>query len=211
MSEQELDENGNPIVAPQPTAKELELINALAEKNQAVENLTEEIKQVRKEKQEAEKNLQNNGGETPEDVFKRLLEKEKQESVKTDLETAKDEFKKDFKEFSEANDPGGLKYAQFEKELRKFNLDGLKSKDGFKNRFREVYEFMKRSEKKADEGQVPYNGSSSHQAGDPEEVDTTNLSAAEIRLINERGMTKEEYIKAKAKKPAFFATLLRYQ
>jgi len=204
----------------QMTDREKELIEKLAKAEQDKANLVSEITETRKSRQEEaaekealkkelEKSTAGDQGKDTEEVVRSILSREKQEVVKKNLETAKEEFKKNFKEFSPDTDAGGILFSKFERELAKFNLSGLETKEEFAARMNDAYRLISN-------GKQPtkvnfYTGHDEATGTDPKEVNADNLSSAELNLMKDIGWTKERYLKQKAKNPVYVENLLKYR
>lgn len=201
------------------TEREKELALQLAEAEQAKANMTSELVEIRKQKQEeaAEKlrlkeelekrSTVPDAGKATEDVVHTVLAKEREKAAQRNLELAKEEFRRMNKEFSSDTDAGNLLFQKFEREFNKFNIQGLETKEEFAARMKDAYRLI--SNTTPDNKVNFYTGTSNESATDPKVVDTDNLSAAEVKLFTEMGWTKEKYLSHKAKKPAFVASLLR--
>lgn len=191
-------------------------LKAQADKEKAA--MIAELQAERAKRQAVEEELKTKGehkpsgeGEDPKKVFESLLEeKEKKEAV-ANKQAAIEEFRKSVREFSEENDAAGIVFSAFERELRKFNLDGLKSKEDFKRRFTEVHEFMNRKAKIDEAKENFYQGSKSNTGSEPKEGSNVYLSDVEKRLIKEMGWTEERYLERKAKQPSLVASLLKWR
>lgn len=201
------------------TDKEKELATKLAERETALANVTAEIQDIRKKKQEAEdaakvakdlvEKMKQGEGKAPEEVVKELFEAEKLKERESAVEQAREDFKQEQKEFLPENDPGGLKYARFQKELEKFNLSGLDDAAKVKTRLKEVYEFMNRSSRGNGESSATYGGTPSHTGNEAQVDDDTDLTPKENKLIKSIGWSKDKYLKTKASRPQFIASLLK--
>lgn len=195
--------------------KDENLKKAEADKTATVGELTE----LRKKKQEIEAELEaakqpkteeppEGGSDTAAEVEK-VLQKKAEEETKRNRENAIEEFRTSHHEFSEAADPSGIKFAAFQRELKKFNFDGLSTTADFNARLKEVHEFMNRGQKPAEESPAHYNGSSRESAsGDAPTGDEHDLDAREHKLLQQTGWTKERYLKLKEKQPQFVASQL---
>lgn len=186
---------------------------ALLKEQTEKSGLVEEIKTERQKKQEAEKlfkEAQEKGSQMgdPKEIFKGLIEEQTKEQVKKNLTESKENFKKEFKEFAPDNDPTGLKYQKFESELRKFNFDGLESREQFTARLKEVYEFMNRKEHKGDDSINYYGGTPGGGGTEPIINDGAGLHPKEVALIKEMGITREKFIEIRSKRPGYVRSLL---
>lgn len=190
-------------------SKDEELVKAEQDKTATVG----ELKDLRAKKQEVEAQLEDarkakeqvpGGGEsakTNEQQFEAFLEKKRQEESQKNKDKALADFRTSHHEFSEASDPGGIKFAAFEREMAKFNLSGLSSVDDFNTRFREVHEFMNRSQK-PDTNVNLYQGTNRN-TSEPAPKSEGALDAADKKIIAQLGWTEERYIKYKEKNPAY--------
>ena len=211
-----------------PKEKVDEVDEEKEELKSALSNLTEELKDVRTSRAEDRKALDallkakeeetppapDDGTDAEKNVntlIEQALVKRDNQSVENNYKTVESNFKNSINEFKEDNDSGGLKYAAFQKELNKFNLSGLTSKEELTARFKEVYEFMNRN--KAPENQSnlnQYAATPPSNGVQPKEVDNTTLSRAELDLIKNHNWTKDRYIKLKERQPQYIQSLLRY-
>lgn len=194
--------------------EKLELIEQNAQKEQAIANLTEELKELRKKKQEAEERANKQPDQIPTsdlDVGKKIeeaLEARKAVEIETAKTDALEEFKSKFKEFSDDNDPGGIKFTAFQKELSKFSLDGLTTKEKILNRYKDAYDFMNRKKAEDDEPITP-DPSIPNTPNEPNANDTVELSPNEDAVLKRMGWTKEKYLKLKAKQPEYVSSIFR--
>lgn len=193
--------------------KDGDLEQAEKDKTATVGELTE----LRTKKREVEAKLEealetkNNDEEKPAGEvdtaaqIERVLKDREEKETQKNREKAIEDFRASQHEFSEAADPGGIKFAAFEKEMQKFNLNGLKSVDEFTSRFKEVHEFMNRGEKpESSDNPVPYRGSSSENASDPGEGKGNELTSQERKLLEMTGWSAERLLNLKEKQPAFY-------
>jgi len=193
-----------------------------------VDSLTNELIEMRKSRQEDREALdallkgddkdedkKGEDEEVPEDdiqkkVAEEFAKREEAQKAKT-FEEAEQEFRNSMPEFREDNDNGGLKYEAFKKELNKFNLSDLGSKEAYKARLKEVYEFMNRKSQKDDNSQLnQYASTNDNGGGEPKESDIAVLSKQETQLIKDQGWSKERYLKLREKQPQYVNSLLRY-
>ena len=193
--------------------------SALEQAESAKTATVSELKDLRTKKQELEAALEQAkqtkepvaaGANTAEEVERILSEKAANEA-KANREKAIEEFRSQNHEFSEAADPGGIKFAAFERELKKFNFDGLSTVNDFNSRLKEVHEFMNR-------GQKPDTDKSSHHIGtprvnegaDPNGNDDYELDPREKKLLAQTGWTLERYKALREKQPAFVESQLAF-
>ena len=196
-------------------AREIELMDiaakAEADKQAAVSELIEkrESERLAKEELAREKDKQTNpnlDNTDPTRIVEQVLEKRKQEDSKKAFEDALQEMKKTYNEFAPETDAAGLVFKKFETEMSKFNFSGLTTKDEYKTRLKEVYEHMNRATRNQE--------SNSFHSGTPQfgsehrTMDSAGLSEKEQRLMRDMGWDKDRFLKAKAKRPAYVASLL---
>lgn len=133
------------------------------------------------------------------------------ESAKTTEETkisAVNRFKNEHKEFDDANDPGGLKYAAFQEKLKMFNISGFKKETEFLEVFENTLTLMK--DKKDSKTRIPYSDAGTG-GGSPKETQITNVSSTEQTIIGNLGWTEERFLKVKAKHgQRYIDSLLRH-
>lgn len=191
-------------------------LKAQSDKDKAA--MIAELQAERLKRQAAEEELKTKGepkhsgeGEDPKKVFEKLLEEKEKIEAEANKLAAIEDFRKSVREFSEENDAAGIVFSGFEKELKKFNLNGLKSKEDFKQRFKEVYEFMNRKAKTDEPKGTFYPGNVSNTGSEPKEGDGDNLSDVEKRLLKDMNWTVERYLKVKASQPAQVASLLAWR
>lgn len=177
-----------------------------------------ELQAERQRRQAAEDELKRTKGEQdpttgkdPEKVFEELLDRKEQAEVKVNKEKALAEFKSSVREFSQESDQAGIVFSAFEKELKKFTLEGLKSKEDFSKRFKEVHEFMERKKPTTTNPVSFYPGSNRNIGSDPKDGDNANLSDVEHRVIKDMGWTIERYLKQKSARPHYVESLLKYR
>lgn len=197
----------------------LELIEKIANLEQDKANLTGEIQDERKKKQEIaeekeklEKVLKSN---TPgdklevEDVVKKILDQKSKEELEYTRAEVEDEFLESKTEFKSSNDVGGLKKAAFKKELAKFNLSGLKSRKALEERFEEVYRFMQKNGNGGD-GNISINPSTPTNGNTVKPTDPNSFSPQELDVMKRLGWTSEQYLKTKAKRPAYVQSIFAH-
>jgi len=195
--------------------KDSDIAKAEQDKNATVGELTE----LRKKKQEVEAELEQakqakteeppTGEPNIEEEVQKVLSKTAEEEAKQNRDKAIEDFRASQHEFSEAADPGGIKFAAFEREMAKFNFSGLKSVEEFTSRFKEVHEFMNRGEKPVDnDNPAPYRGAPQDNGGEPPAGNEHELDATEKKLLEQTGWTKERYLALKEKQPEFVESQL---
>jgi hypothetical protein len=177
-----------------------------------------ELQAERQKRQAAEEELKAKGeqeptddGSDPKKALEKLLDERERKEAADSMKEAIDEFRDSVNEFSKDNDAAGIVFAEFERELGKFNLEGLKTKGQFVKRFKEVHEFMNRNKKPSESTPTPYPGSSKASGSEPKEGDSANLSDVEKNLIKDMGWEEERYLKVKASRPNYVASLLKFR
>jgi len=129
-----------------------------------------------------------------------LFEPELDESHKN-WEKAQEEFLKKHKEFLPENDPGGLKKAFFDKELKFLNRDGLTSIDDLTSILERARVLAQATPSQF--APVRIDPSLPRTDPSPRAVDENNLSPKEQRMVAALGWTPERFLKLKAKDPGF--------
>lgn len=178
-------------------------------------NMSEEMKELRKRAQEAEEKAAKdkegednlNGGNDPESIIRKILSERDSETIKAERTRAEQEFKREHSEFSESNDPGGLKYEEFKRTLSKFNLSGLSTREDIKARMSDAYRLMI-PPKKEETGGTFYSGSPSNPGGDIDTDKEQKLEPREDALRKELGWDKDKFLAQKAKRPNYIRQLL---
>jgi hypothetical protein len=192
-------------------------LEELAKKAAALENLSEEIKTVRGKKNEEIEALKkeveqlkgsDEGKDVKAEIDKVLQERKKEDIVRMQKQALQD-FRESHAEFSSDNDPGNLKFGQYEGELKKFNFEGLETKEEFTRRLKEVYDFYKRKSIPQEDKVNPYSFEKKPSSSTPTEPNNT-LSDKEKRLIKLYNFTEEYYLKQRESKPAYVKNLLKF-
>jgi len=211
----ELDKDGKPVV---PGGEETvtltkaeydELVRSNALKAQAEASLTTEVIDLRKKNADLKK-LPDDKVVPSTDVQKVVQEefaKKEAEQAKANFESASATFLSGHPEFSKENDPGGIKFSAFQRSLSRINLSALKSVDEFTEALSDAYSLMDRKA-----SVEPLNSSSPRYSPAPPKASVNNqLSPSETTLVkNHFNGDTDAYLKAKAKKPAYFEELLKW-
>ncbi len=178
------------------------VISELTQKRESERLAKEELERVKKEK-ESDPSISD-----PRKIVEEVLNQKEQEAAKEAFKDAIEDLKKTYNEFSQETDAAGIVFGKFENEMRKFNFSGLKTKEEFKARLDEVYNYMNRT--LPPKSQEFYQGT--RQSGSEQKTtDKNTLSDKEMRLIQSMGWDKERYLKTKAKRPVFIESLLKYR
>lgn len=206
-----------------------ELLESLNKEKEDKKKVVNELIEVRDKKQLAEaeatklkeelsKNLRPDDGViTPEKIaeitartVQETLSKKEAEASEENRKEALRIFKSTNKEFHEDNDTGGIKFAALEKELTKFNLNGLKTKEQFIN----VLESAKKllvTEKAAEEPTKVEDPTPSQDFSNPKAIEeaSKNLNSTENKLIEKfLNGDKKKYLELKLKRPEYVEQLL---
>jgi cell division septum initiation protein DivIVA len=209
-----------------------ELVEKLANETQSKASLVAEIKDLREKKQISEAEAEaarekleaakaapasveeftpQRVAEVAEEAAQRVLRNREREEAKGNRAAAMDAFIAEHREFHPDNDEGSLKMAALERKLERFNLSGLQSVSDFKSVFEDASRLVG--------GIQPDNGSPENPnplppnggGTSPKSAESTVLSSKEMKIIDRTfGGDKERYLKIKAKKPDYVASLLQY-
>lgn len=180
--------------------------------------LVEEIKELRKEKQEAEaeRDLLKNKGKDTEDkeeeidevdekIQKAISAKEKKEAEQT--------FFNRHKELKEDADSGGVKRSAVEKQLKRFNIDQAETKDEYLSIYEDTYRLARKDDDSSKSSvQNPYasDSNASKPSGGPSESDA-DLSVREKEVIDRLGWSKEKLMEQKKRRPSYVNRLMNSQ
>lgn len=144
------------------------------------------------------------------DVDKKIAEalkaKELEEADKT-WERVQKEFVTKHKEFHPDNDPGGVKRALLDKELKFFSREGLTSSEDLTSILERARVLAQAPAQQF--APVRIDPSLPRTDPSPRASDTNGLDPKEQRMIAALGWTPERYLKLKAKDPAFVERALR--
>lgn len=178
-----------------------------------VNSTVEELKTLRKAKQDAEqakKELEEKLSKTtPEsDVAKIVSEQLASRSAEMikDIEIAAwKDFIKENPEFSEDVDKTGIRNEAFKKELSRFNMTGAKSKEDFSAVYNDAITLLYRKENK--EYISPYASNSSTGGGGVRTSDDSNLSQKEKDTMKRLGWDLKKFTDIKLKHPELYGSL----
>lgn len=209
-----------------------ELVEKLANATQSKVNLVEEIKGLRETKQiteaeaaELRKKLEERSGTqasdeevTPEKIAEitsqtvaRILSEQDIQTAKANKEMAKAAFLEKYKEFAPENDEGGLKFSALENKLARFNLSGLKTQNDFMSVFEDARNLVVERSQVNDTGIDPNPLAPSGTGTPPKSGGDDKLSVKEMQIVERSfGGDKERFLKIKAKRPDYVASLLQY-
>lgn len=199
----------------------LEMEKLLAKKEEDIKSVVGELTSDRAKRQqlEAERDIlkieldklkaSGKKEETVEETVTRILSKELEKTVEQNRISAEEKFKNANKEFHPENDPGGLKFAAFKKKLEIFNLNGLKTEEQFSEVFNNALIIMNRKESSGDD----YTPQIENRDNESiiKQVNKSQLTPKEVKLIKELGWTEERYLKQKASRPKYVENLLAHK
>lgn len=161
-------------------------------------NVVEEIKDLRAKKAEAEEKAkisnpepgaQNQSPDVSE-LVRQELSKAEQERAKREIQQAVEEFKNSKTEFQA--DSTGLVFDKFQKELSKFNFSDITNKEQAKARLEEAYRFVKQTNPETLGG--PEHEGTPRSATSPKGEDGRLPQDVE-RTVENAGMNPEKYRK----------------
>lgn len=207
------------------------LLKDLEEAKTATGNVVEELKTMRSEKaaeEEAKKALEEKIAElekagTPEDVeltpekvrqmaseqASEILRQAEEDRKKVAKDSVEQRFKETHNEFHPDNDPGGIKYAAFQRELSRFNLGAMQVEE-VQKAYEDAYRLMEGNNTRP-ESANPDNPSEPVQPSTPPTADPNTLTIQEKNIVQETfGGDTERYLKLKAKDPDFVEDLLQH-
>lgn len=211
-------------------AEHEELVKKLEKESQDKTNLVEEIKSLREKKQiteaeaeelkkKLEERVETTGQTedlTPERIAEiasnatqEVLNKNTETTVAGNKESALTKFKEKYKEFHTDNDAGGIKFAALERKLERFNITSLKSETDFLSVFEDAYSLIGKTDAPVESGQqIPTDPSTD--GPKPKDVDVTNLTPTELKIIEDTfDGDKEAYLKQKTKRPDYVEKLIQ--
>ncbi len=233
----QLDENGNPIPEDEkvtvPKKQYDEMVEKLASETQSKVKLVAEIKELREKKQlteaEAEdlkKKLEQQKVIAPDstvltperiaeittNTLRTALAEKDAEVAKSNRESAMTTFLSKNKEFHPENDEGGLKLSALQKKLTRFNMSDLKTEGDFLTVLEDASRLVSNIQERKVPGQDPNPAAPLGRGVTPKESeDDKSLSAKEQNIIDRTfDGDKERYLKIRAKRPDYVATLLQY-
>jgi len=198
-----------------------EIIRERDEAKRAVDNTVEEIKSMRKTKQEletAKQELEKKLGEvtapkndTPdvgklveEKVKEQLSEKEKLDA-KLEYEAAFAEFISKNPEFDPENDKTGLRAEVFKRELSKFNMNGARKKEDFLSTMTDAISLLYRKENR--EYVNPFASTSSRSGGSKIEHENSGLTPKEKETMTRLGWDMKKMNDMKLKHPELYESV----
>jgi len=187
-------------------------ITELREKKQLTEDekaeLTTKVEELEKSGDAGTKVETDEVKTVAEEVVSKILSQNEAKIRKETLQKAMDKFVQENPQFSKENDEGGLKKSAFDKKLTMFNLDNLKTEDEFLIAFKDANSLLGgKPVEEQPENNIP---AATDTGNAPDPIDIHELSAKEVKIVNDfMEGDKEKYIKIKAKRPDYVASLLR--
>lgn len=131
--------------------------------------------------------------------------------AKSNQVAAIERFVNEHKEFHQDNDPTGKKREALETAVKRFNTNGLVEVEDFISVIADAARLLgvDTAPKVPGENEVPNPYSSTNRTSiTPKLADDTDLTAAEKKLIEQNGWTKERFMKLKGKMPSFIESLV---
>lgn len=211
-----------------------EMVESLADKTQSTTNLVSELKDLRAKNQLTEAEAEDLKKKlaardaapvdtkdlTPEkiaeiasDTLRSALAERDNEVAKQSRISAMTTFLSKHKEYHPDNDQGGIKLAALERKVSQFNTASLKTESDFLTILEDATKLVGSTQVVKPLGSdpnppAPNGGGRGTQVP---EVDVDSLTPQELKIV-ERSFDgdKERYLKQKAKRPDYVATLLRF-
>lgn len=193
-----------------------EITQKLQEKDDTINNLVDELKELRKKKEPVivetpvveNKEVLNEESKIIE-VVKSYLNKEKVEIAKANKLAAIEKFIANNKEFDSSNDITGLKRKSLEDKLNKFNLSELEKVEDFYTVIEEANILLKKNDISLNKGEIKNPYTNIKIPKDNTEIkEGVFLTDKEKEVIDSGKITLEKYLKMKEKYPAFLDSLL---
>jgi len=182
-------------------------------------SLVEEIKEVRKAKQEAEADRdllskENEQEEEKDEVDKKIeqaLSQKEKEEIERRKASAEKKFKQKNKELMEDADKSGIKWEAVQEQLGRLNTSKANTEEEFMEFYEDAYRLAKRDSSSTSNkrGTTPYasDSNAAKQSSGPEES-TDGISARESEVIERIGWTKEKFLEQKKRRPAYVNRLI---
>ena len=226
-----------PVKIEVPKEEYDKLVSEHANSTQAVSNLTEEIKVVRTQKQEAEEKLEEalkvkdpKPKDKPKEGEGEGISKEEAEEIgakaaKTVVEEAKKEgfvtlrkettkeFKDSKQQFAEDNDPAGIKWAAFENKLAMFDMSSVETKEKILDVLNSAFNLLPvQKDDPVDENQTPSSTPQDAGGGGPKPANEDNLTPKEKAIVDRvYGGDAEKFLKHKVTRPDYIREMLRWE
>ncbi|NHZ84541.1 MAG: hypothetical protein GWP19_01500 [Planctomycetia bacterium] len=195
------------------------LVEENADLSNKLNNFTEEIKEIRKDRTDLKEELnalKEKPVETPkedddvESIVNKIITKKEASRAEDNKKKALDEFITNNKQFSDENDPTGLKREALEKKISMFNTSGLTEEKEFISVIKDAVSLLGIDTKSKTHKEEDYNPYSSTPASNPIPTitDDKELTEKEVKLIVDNKWTKERYLKLKENHPDYVESLL---
>ncbi len=214
----ELDANGNPITpgggenVTLSKAEYDQLTQRLATLAQASESTVAELKEMREINAKLKAQVEKPEGvdAAADAAVQKALAAREVEQAKANYQTSISMFLSDHPEFSTENDADGTKFAAFQKAVERINLSGLKTVEDFVSALNDAYGLMERREP-PQPANMSFSSSPRGGGHVPKGNPSAHLPPEEERFVKTHfGGDAEAYLKAKAKRPAYYEELLKW-
>jgi hypothetical protein len=188
--------------------------------NEDKKSLLEEVKKLRTERatykelldakmKQEEESKQGEGKTDVEIAVEGVLREKELSRAKANKIAALAKFVTENKEFSEDNDPAGIKRRALETKFSAFNTDGLIEVEDFVSVIKDAHSLLVGVDKQPEFTRVnPYSNSSPDKSGAGDGL--KKLSESEQKLCKEFGYSEEKLLNLKNKRPDFLEDLLSY-
>ena len=171
-------------------------------------NIVEELKKIRKEKQELEQKLTTDEeGDDVTETVKKVLSEERQGEADSNKNEALENFISNHKEFHTDNDEGEIKASALKREFEALKSDNIYAVRDFEKLYEKALKLMPTNEQPKPDT-VPADQSTPPAGGSPPIVSQSNLTDKEKKLLKDSGFSEEKYLELKQKNPNYIASLL---
>ena len=192
-------------------ANEADIYKAKAEKETSEKlGLVEEIKELRVKKASEKTEVPNAQDEEAKviEAVKKVLDQEKSTQIETIRTSFEEKFKLSNPDFTPANDPGGIKYEAFKKELSNFNLTSAKTQEDLETIYSKALTLTGLSKTNSSSAVNNYTFTPGTKSG-INTISTSGLTSEEETVIKQLGWTEEKFLKLKADNPAYVKELFK--
>ena len=203
-----------PEVTPEADKSVEEIASLKADKN----NLVEEVKDMRVNNRKLKEQVElltkepeptpapDTDEDKTKDIVRTVLKEDKALRAKGNQTAAFKKFISENKEFSEDNDPTGLKREALETKLKRFNQEGLESIEDFHSVIEDANALL--GGNTSSKATVVETTSTPVPSNDPIPQPSKDLNPKEEKLIESIGWDKDKYLKTRAKRPDYVEDLL---
>lgn len=206
MEEDGKHSSGKKVENPEENKEGGEDTISKGEHDKTVNGLVEQVKELRKQKQELQEQLDSKGGsgngsEDVEEKVRNILAEEKKAQAKLNRERAWSRFLEKNKEFNPENDTSGLRKNAIENSLSRLNVSSSYSEEDF---LRNLEDAKKLAFGEKSRPQEDFSSSDSSQppvGSGPESRSQAKLTPEQEELRKQKGWTPEKYLEMKAKYP----------